>query len=99
MQREFSPSELREPDYEPEDGDLEALRKHRTTCPHEDCLCRNPDTNPGRGDLVKAEESTGIVMGKARDGMITVKWGEFWMQGYDLDRFIVVGDHWELGDA
>ena len=108
IEREFSPSELRGEDYdddsitwstEEEDLDIDAQLKHRAECPHEDCLCRTPSGKPSPGDIVMAGSEPGMVIGTARDGKVTVKWGEFWQQGYDIDRFIVVGDHWEVGGA
>lgn len=98
MQREYTLADIREDD-EGADFDIDAQLKHRAGCPHEDCLCRTPSGKPSPGDIVMAGSEPGMVIGTARDGKVTVKWGEFWNQGYDLDRFIVVGDHWEVAGA
>jgi len=95
-EREFSPWETREEDCEEEVEDDSELEEHARTCEADDCLCRTPSGEPYRGNIAKAGDSTGIVLGKARDGLYSVKWGDFWVQGYPREQFILSGDHWEV---
>lgn len=96
---DYTLADIRDDLEEGEEFDLEATLKHRAECPHDDCLCRSYSGEPGYGEIVMAGNEPGIIVGKERNGMIDVKWGEYWTQGYPRDRFILVGDHWEVADA
>jgi len=95
MEREFSPWETREEDYDDDSiTDTDDL-----DCEDEDCICREPSGEPYRGNIARAGDSTGIVLGKARDGLYSVRWGDYWIQGYPREQFILSGDHWEVVGA